>query len=365
MFAPKPFIQKLKPATHGGRQYAELQILGIDPAAVVDFSVSTNPLGPPPGLKTALIEADLESYPDSDSNLLKNRLAASFGVAAENLVIGNGSTELIRLAAAAYLGVGDKALILQPTYAEYALSAQLVGAEVCVLPLTAKTNFSLNPAELVKAVKSHRPRAIFICNPNNPSGEYLGPETVQMIVELASDSLIVLDEAYISFVEKPWSSVKLIGYPNLIVVRSMTKDYAMAGIRLGYAMACPELIANLQKVKPPWNVNSLAQAAGCYALDHSDYLQSMRTDVADAGRYLKTNLERIGLKPLPSRTNFFLVKVGDAAGLRTGLLRKGLLIRDCSSFGLPQYMRLAVRSRPHCQRLISALEELGVKNYER
>jgi histidinol-phosphate aminotransferase len=365
MFSPKPHIQNLRPAAHGGRHYTELKEWGIDPASVLDFSVSTNPFGPPEGLRQALNEADLESYPDSDSNLLKNRLAARLEIAAQNLIIGNGSTELIRLSAAAYLGAGDQAIVLQPSYGEYELAVELVGGEVVSLKLAEKSDFRLNLDEMEKSIQERRPGAIFLCNPNNPSGEYLDKETVKKIVESASESLVVLDEAYISFLDNPWSATDLIHYPNLVIIRSMTKDYAIAGVRLGYAFASTDLIATLNKVKPPWNVSSLAQAAGCFVLDRERYLESMRTDLAESGRYLKTSLEKLGLRALPSQANFFLVKVGNAAGLRTALLKKSILIRDCASFGLPEYARIAHRSMPECKRLIAALNELGVENYGR
>jgi histidinol-phosphate aminotransferase len=365
MFSPKEYIQKLRPAAHGGRHYAELKRLGIDPARVVDFSVSTNPLGPPDGLAGCLVKADLESYPDSDSNLLKNRLAEKLGLAVENLVIGNGSTELIRMCAAAYLGAGDRALIMQPTYGEYELAAQLVGAEIVSLKLAEKEDFRLNLGELEKTIKLTRPRAIFVCNPNNPTGEYLVRDKVQKIMELAPHSLVALDEAYISFLDKAWASAELIKYPNLVIIRSMTKDYAIAGIRLGYAFGEAGLISTLTKVKPPWNVSSLAQAAGLYVLEGENYVAKMRAELAKSGKYLKTNLEKLGLRPLPSEANFFLVRVGDAARLRADLLEKGILVRDCASFGLPQYIRLAHRTRSECTRLCNALSELGVEKYDR
>jgi len=358
MLRPKAYIQQLKPAAHGGRHYAELKKLGIDPATLLDFSVSTNPSGPPAGLRQALNEADLESYPDSDSNRLKERLAAKLKIGTENIIVGNGSTELIRMCAAAYLGARERALIPQPTYGEYELAAQLAGAEVISLHLPEKADFRLNPEDLKKAIKAHHPGAIFLCNPNNPTGEYLDIQTVREIIELASESLVVLDEAYIGFVDGAWSALELIKHPNLVIIRSMTKDYAIAGVRLGYACAEAGLIGALNKVKPPWNVSSLAQEAGLFALDCGVYIEEMRKELAESGKYLKTSLEKLGLRPLPSQANFFLVKVGDTAALRAELLKQGILVRDCASFGLPEYIRLAQRTRPECERLIVALQTI-------
>ncbi|HSW58987.1 MAG TPA: histidinol-phosphate transaminase [Dehalococcoidales bacterium] len=365
MLLPEPYIQKLTPPVHGGKLYAEMQELGIDPAGVLDFSVSTNPLGPPPGLREAVMKADLESYPDTDSNHLKQLLATKLGLVSANLIVGAGSTELIRLAATAYLGNGERALVLPPTYAEYALASRLVGAEVVEFELFENSAFKLDLFKLKKVIRQQSPRAIFICNPDNPTGRYLKQQTIQKIIEFAPDSLIVLDEAYIGFVDRPWAATGLLEYPNVLIIRSMTKDYGIAGLRLGYAIANPEIVAILEKVKPPWNVSSIAQAAGLFVLEQDDYLESMRAKIAEAGRYLKANLLRLGLKPLPSSANFFLVRVGDAAGLRRALLAHAILVRDCTSFGLPHYIRLAVRSLPDCRHLINALQKIGVKNYDR
>jgi histidinol-phosphate aminotransferase len=359
MLSPKPYIQKLTPPAHGGRLYHELQKLGIEPDSIVDFSVSINPLGPPAGLRQALIEADLENYPDTDSHRLKNRLAVILGLSPVNLIIGNGSTELIRLAAAAYLGPGDRALVLQPTYGEYETAVRLTGAAVTQLALSESQDFRLNWEQLENCLKAVHPRALFLCNPNNPTGEYLDEELVSAIIAQNPDCLVVLDEAYIGFLERTWASSGLIQHPNLLVIRSLTKDYAMAGVRLGYAFAHTNVIEALNKIKPPWNVSAPAQAAGLYVLDQAGYIEQAREHIAAAGRYLKSSLIDLGLRPLPSQSNFFLVKVGDAAGLRAALLPKGLLIRDCTSFGLPQYIRLACRTRPQCQRLVAALQESG------
>jgi len=343
--------------------YREIRELGLKASELLDFSVSTNPYGPPKGLARALQAADLESYPDSDSNDLKNRLAESLGLLPQNLIAGSGSTELIRLSAAAYLGAGSRALVLQPTYGEYAAAVQLSGAAAAPLVTQPQHDFRLDPEELLTTLQSVHPRVFFWCNPNNPTGDYADRQMVERAIQQNPDTLIVLDEAYAAFVEKAWSSSGLAEYPNLLVIRSMTKDYAMAGIRLGYAFGHPSLIATLNKVKPPWNVSAPAQCAGLFVLNQSGYIESMRSRLSAAGGYLKSGLLKLGLRPLPSRTNYFMLKVGRAEAIRRALLLKGILVRDCTSFGLPEYIRLAVRTRSQCRRLLAALGEIGVKNY--
>ncbi|MBI4180708.1 MAG: histidinol-phosphate transaminase [Chloroflexi bacterium] len=358
MLRPKPNIDKLISATHGGINYLELEKLGISPADILDFSVSVNPFGPPPGIKEALNQASIDRYPDSEATELEQLLAGRLNIALDNLVIGSGSTELIRLVATAYFDTDDLVIIPQPTYGEYEIACHLVGARVLKPPML--ENFHLNLAETMSLIRRHQPRGIFLCNPNNPTGQYLSQEEVKKILSVAKDSLVVLDEAYIAFAENTWASVDLIERGNLVILRSMTKDYALAGLRLGYAVATESIISVLKRVRPPWNVSSVAQAAGVFALKADGYLDTCGMKIKEAKEFLVKELSRLGFSPLPSQANFFLVKVGDAAKFRQALLNKGILVRDCSSFGLPDYIRLAPHSIADCQKLIAAIKESEV-----
>jgi histidinol-phosphate aminotransferase len=358
MLRPKPNIEKLKPASHGGIDYLELEKLGISPEDILDFSVSTNPFGPPPGIKEAMEQALVDRYPDSEATELRLLLARKLNVPAGNLLIGSGSTELIRLIATAYFGPGDRVIIPQPTYGEYELAGQLVGAWVLSQPMPEEAAFQLNVAETMDLVRKHRPKGMFLCNPNNPTGQYLSAEDVREILSVARDSLVILDEAYIAFTESTWVSTDLMGGNNLVILRSMTKDYALAGLRLGYAIAAEPIISVLRRVRPPWNVSSVAQKAAVYALKADGYLEECRIKIKEAKEFLVEGLKGMGLSPLPSQTNFFLVKVGDAAGFRRALLKKGILVRDCTSFGLPDYIRLAPRTLAECRKLVAAIQSL-------
>jgi histidinol-phosphate aminotransferase len=191
----------------------------------------------------------------------------------------------------------------------------------------------------------------------------MSKEEVMQIMSSARDGLIVLDEAYIAFTENAWISQDLINCGNLVILRSMTKDYALAGLRLGYAIAAEPIISALKRVRPPWNVNAFAQKAGTMALNADSYLKGCYNKIRKAKNFLIKELERLGLSPLPSQTNFFLVRVGNAATFRQALLKKGFLVRDCTSFGLPQYIRLAPRSLSECQRLIESIEDVGVMSH--
>lgn len=363
MLQPKSYIQALDADRHGGINYAELLNLNINPESILDFSVCTNPFGPPYGIKEMLGGALIDRYPDSEATALINILAGKLGVKPGNLIVGSGSTELIRMITLAYLNSEDCVLIPRPTYSDYNTASQLYGARIEKQELSEKNNFRLNVDEMLGLTKKHNPRVIFICNPNNPTGQYLEKEEISKILAEARDSLVVLDEAYINFTENIWWPFDLINHNNLIILRSMTKDYALAGLRLGYAVADEYMISVLKKVKSPWNVNELAQLAGIYAIQSEDFLEKCNSKIKEARAYLIGELRTLGLKPLPSRTNFFLVKVGNAAAVRKSLLKKGILVRDCTSFGLPSYIRLAPRTIPECQKLIISLKEIGVEHY--
>jgi len=360
LLQPKPAISKLVPCTHGGINYAELGELGISPENILDFSVSCNPFGPPPGIAEALGNTSIERYPDSETNELRQSLAKKLNITPENVITGSGSTELIRLVAIAYFGSEDSILIPYPTYGEYEIACHLVNAQVLKQPMLKAPDFQLDMAEMVQLIQKHQPKGIFLCNPNNPTGQYLAKKEVQQILSTAKDSLIILDEAYIAFTENSWTSLDLLNRGNLVILRSMTKDYALAGLRLGYAIAAELIISALERVRPPWNVSAVAQKAGVTALNADGYLRECGNRIQVARDFLIRELSRLGLSPLASRTNFFMVEVGDAAKLRQALLEKGILVRDCASFGLPDYIRLAPRTLPECRKLIAAMKDIGV-----
>ena len=175
----------------------------------------------------------------------------------------------------------------------------------------------------------------------------------------AGDSLLVLDEAYIAFTENIWSSPDLTGQGNLIILRSMTKDYALAGLRIGYAISDVQTIDTLKRIKPPWNINSVAQKAAVLALNSSGYIEECTLKINEAKDYLIKELTALGFTVIPTQTNFFLVRTGNAAELRRNLLKKRILVRDCSSFGLPEYIRIAPRTIDECKLLITAIKDNG------
>lgn len=355
-------MENLRVCPHGGINRAELSDMGIDPEAIIDFSVCTNPFLPPPGIRqTRLDDMPIDQYPDSQATELRQRLSEKLSVPPDNILVGSGTTELIRLIALAYFRQGDGILIPEPTYGEYEVAVNIAGAKPIKHWMRAEDNFAPRIKDIVGLINKHNPKAIFICNPSNPTGKYLSKREIEVILAAVGSGMLILDEAYLSFVKQSWPSLELISQGNVAILRSMTKDYALAGLRLGYAIASGEIIDNLRRVCPPWNVNAVAQKVGAMILEDEDYLEQSKPQIRKAKQFLLDELSQLGFELLPSDAHYFLVKVGNAQEFRTSLLRHGIQVRDGTSFGLPEYIRIAPRTLPECQRLIEIVAKLKEK----
>ena len=363
MLRPKRNVQNIAPPAHGGIDYAELKRFNILPDEVIDFSVSVNPFGPPPGIESAISRALIDRYPDSESTEVREALAKKLKLSPEQIMIGSGSTEIIRLIAAAFFEPSDLVLIPQPTYSEYETACHLMGARLLKPWMLGEKDLRLNIPRMKELIDEHRTSGLFICNPNNPTGEYLAREALNGLLYAAYNSLVVVDEAYVAFAEDTWDSTELIETGHLIIVRSMTKDFALPGLRLGYALGSKQAISALNRVKPPWNVSSVAQAAAAFVLQNDAYLKTCAAKLRQSGELLVSGLRARGLEPVSSQANFFLLKVGDAAGFRRALLIKGIIVRDCTSFGLPTYVRLAPRTAAECEKLLTAIDDPEVRSH--
>ena len=352
---PRPELRGLAPCPHGSIGQAELAALGLRPEDVIDFSVSSNPLGPSPRVREALLAAEVARYPDDEAAALRAALAESVGLRSDHLLVGNGSAELIWLLALAYLRPGDRALVLGPTFGEYARACRVVGVEPTTFDARPEASFRPDLEAVCDFLARERPRLAFVCNPNNPTGVYLSREEAEALLAAGPETLFVIDEAYRAFVEEPWPSADLAERGNVVLLRSLTKDYALAGLRLGYVAARPEVVDALRTVRPPWSVNTLAQAAGLAALADEAHLAASRAEVFAAKRYLVEALSELGFRVHAGMANYLLVEVGDARAFRAALLRRGCCVRDCASFGLPDYVRVGVRTREECARLVGAI----------
>ena len=345
---------------HGGLNYTELKSLGLVPGDILDFSANINPLGTAPGVLRAVHSADPAAYPDPVCLGLREALGARLGLAPERILAGNGSTELIHLLARACLKPGAGAVIFAPAFGEYEAACRIHGVEPDCISANSDEEFRWDLSGALEFLAARQPALVFLGNPNNPTGRYLAEDAIrQLALALRNTGLLVLDEAYISFVEAHWDSRPLLELGNVALLRSMTKDHALAGLRLGYLLAAPEILARISALRYCWSINALAQAAGVAALEHHDHIVKGRETVHEGKEFLQDELHGIGLECIPSAANFLLVKVGDAAGLRLRLLEAhGICVRDCTSFGLPEYIRIGVRRIGDCRNLISAMKDV-------
>lgn len=345
---------------HGGANIAELRTLGLRPDDVLDFSASVNPLGAPPGAQTAMLSVNLAAYPDPACTELRDALARRHGVSPAQILVGNGSTELIHLTAMACLAPRKRAIIFTPTFGEYEAACRAQNAQVVSIAADESAAFGWDIPAAAALIAKRRPAVVFLCNPNNPSGRYLAEEDVRRIAAAVSeDGLLLLDEAYLPFAERRWDSLPLLDMGNVALLRSMTKDYALTALRLGYMLAPPAIIERVGRRQHSWSVNALAQAAGIAALADTAHVRKGRAAALRAKQLLADEFEALGLECLPSDANFILVKVGDAAAVRQRLLaRHRISVRDCASFGLPEYMRVGIRKTEDCKRLIAAMREV-------
>ncbi len=343
---------------HGGVQEGQLAGLGLQPEDVLDFSTSLNPLGPPPGVRQALAALDPSRYPDPGCTALRRALAERLGVEPAEILVGNGSTELIHLAVRLFVHRGQRPVAFAPTFSEFERAVEAAGGHVYPWTATQQRGFRWALRNKPGVLERVRPPLVWLCNPNNPTGVYLSREQVQQLAAALTDGPLLLDEAYVSFVMQAWPSLDLALSGRAIVLRSMTKDYAIPGLRLGYMVAHSDVIAAAATLQPEWSVNAAAQAAGLAALSAEGYLEAGRRAAAEAKAYLVAELGALGYEVTEGAANFILVRTGDGGATRAVLLSSGIAVRDCTSFGLPEFIRLGMRRIDDCRRLVDAMAAL-------
>ena len=344
---------------HGGLNSSELRSLGLRHEDVLDFSISVNPLGPSPLVIKAANNANLATYPDTDCVQLRSAIGRELSAAPDSILVGNGSTELIHLLARAFLKEDDSAFIFTPTFSEYKAACRLQGvAPVALSPDGRQFQWDVQAA--IDAISQVKPALSFLCNPNNPTGVYLrADEVFEIAAALRDIGLLVLDEAYLSFVEKRWDSLELLTMPNVILLRSMTKDYALTGLRLGYMLATEDVVGHVKQYQYSWSVNGPAQAAGIAAISDGLHLEQGIEAVRIGKEYLAEVADLLSLDYAPSSANFLTLKVGRATEIRRRLLTNhSVCVRDCTSFGLPEYVRIGIRSMDDNRKLVHALTKV-------
>jgi histidinol-phosphate aminotransferase len=339
---------------HGGFDPIELRRLGISTDNLIDFSVNSNPFGPSPAVMESLKTVDISAYPDRQCSQLRSDLSDLSGIDFDRILVGNGTSELFWLICHTYLLKGDRVLILGPTFGEYRRAAEACGAIVQEIRAE-PPEFTPPINTMIAAIQKNSPRLVFVCNPNNPTGKFIPDGTITDVLRSCSaETILVLDEAYRSFVDGQF--FHYVDSLNCLVVRSMTKDFALAGVRLGYVMGPQEKIKRLIDIQPAWSVNAYAQAAGFAALNSLDYYRETICSLAKLKTVFFTQMRNTGFPFIPSSTQFGIIQVSTLAfEFRQILLRKSIQVRDCSSFGLTNHIRVSTRLEKDNNRLISVL----------
>jgi L-threonine-O-3-phosphate decarboxylase len=362
-------VKNLKPCVHGAEVYAAAEESGFLPHEILDFSSSVNPLGP---TKKALEAAKkafslIAAYPDSNSNELRNVIASHFnGITKSNIVVGNGSTELMYLFAEVFLKKGEKALIPAPTFGEYENAVRKTGET----PKFINLDKSFNVESAAFETEMSNAKIIFLCNPNNPTSKLIPKEALTSIIEaaMAHNIFVFLDEDFLEFVkdEKALSMIGRINmYPNLFILRSFTKIFGLAGLRVGYGIASEEIINVLSCAKIPWNVNCLAQAAAVAALKDKEHLRMTCELISREKLWMQNELSRFSVFEFSEPdANFFFIDIRKsgftAPQIKSKMLSAGILIRDCTSFkGLDEYyIRVAVKTHEENKQMIDAFRRI-------
>lgn len=369
--------------THGTLDHAELAEYGLSPDDLAVFSSNVNPFGPAPAALDAVAKAvtapNLTHYPDRLSSELRQILADYHHLPPEAVVVGNGTADLMWLVGVLYLKAVEpgKVVVLSPTFGEYENIASLADTSIRTIALPGWTQTqgassaasdarpgyepsSRTLADCLDELRIAEPEVVFLCNPNNPTGELFSKEEVEQFLQAAPQAMWIIDEAYMEFAQDAWSAAQLLADARVIegqviVLRSMTKDFSLGGVRLGYLLAETEIAQAVQVAQSPWNVNIFAQVAGVASMQSLEWRAEALTDLRTETEWLRGEFEKLGLAPRVTTTNYFLTPIPNPGELRAHLLKSGLLIRDCTSFGLSTYFRVATQKREENQRLIEAL----------
>ena len=342
----------------GGKPIEELaRELDLDASTIVKLASNENPRGPSPKVLAALAAASAEitRYPDGNGFALKAALAARLRVRPEQIVLGNGSNDVLELATLAFLRPGDHAVYSQYAFIVYPLATQARGA----LGIEVPARNHAHDLDAMRAAITPRTRIVFIANPNNPTGTWLAADAVEaFIASVPRDVLVVLDEAYNEFLEpsdQADSTAWVARYPNLVVSHTFSKAHGLAALRVGYAVMDAAVADLMNRVRQPFNVNSLAQVAARAALEDTQYVEESRRANREGMRQLEAGLQGLAVRFLPSRGNFVLIEVGDAQGVYQALLRQGVIVRPVANYGLPAWLRVTVGTPTENVRFLAAL----------
>jgi histidinol-phosphate aminotransferase len=332
--------------------------LGLKEADILKMASNENPLGPSPKAVAAIRGAlgELHYYPDGSGYDLKAVVSRRIGVRPENLVLGNGSNDVLELVARAFLTTRDSAVYSQHGFMVYPLVVQAIGAKA--IEVAAK-NYGTDLDALAKAVRADT-KMVFLANPNNPTGTFLPWDDIRAFIEaLPPRVLVVLDEAYGEYLPDELQSPAaqwLQRFPNLVVSRTLSKAFGLAGLRVGYGFAHPKVAEVMNRVRQPFNVNHLAMVAACAALEDHEFIARSRATNSAGLRQLTEGFKRLGLEYIPAFGNFITVRVGDAARIYDSMLREGVIVRPIAGYGMPEHLRVTVGLPEQNERFLAALQ---------
>ncbi len=357
--AMRKFIGNLTPYPPG-KPIEELEReLGI--TGSIKLASNENPLGPSPKAVSAIRKNlnNIHRYPDGSCYYLRQKLATKFGLPMEKIIVGNGSNEIIKLIAHLFLSRDEEVVIPVPTFLLYEKVVKSFDAKIVAVSLS---NFSIDLSAVFEKV-SRKTKIVFLSNPNNPTGKALKKEEiVNFLRSLPPGVIVILDEAYIEFATAPdvASSIELLDlYPGLVILRTFSKAYGLAGLRIGYGFASEMIINGMNLIRQPFNVNSLAQVAALAALDDQDFLDKTFAIIKDGLAFLYSQLDLMDIEYIKTQTNFFLIKTPlGAQETYQRMLKEGVIVRSMDSFGLKDYIRLNVGRPEENERFIKSLKKI-------
>jgi histidinol-phosphate aminotransferase len=357
----KEYIASLPLYIPGKAISAVARELAVPEESILKLASNENPLGLSEGVRKALaaLTQSMDScYPDPAAVELKQHLGTHYGVRSDAILVGSGSDEILTMAARAFAGAGDRVLLSQYAFASYYLAAASVGATPVVVPAE---NYGHALDAMLDAIDAQT-RLIYLANPNNPTGTFWKIEEICRFLDGVPEQVaVVLDEAYAEYLPDALQSspARLIErYGNLVVTRTFSKIYGLASLRVGYAIATPEMIALLNRVRSPFNTGIFAQKAAVAALQDQAFVQQSRALNAQGREQLYAGFARLGLEFLPSQGNFVLVKVGNGAETSQRLLQRSIIVRPVANYGLPEWLRISVGLPAQNERLLAEIQQV-------
>ena len=352
------------PRYEAGKSIEELmREKGLAPSKIIKMASNENPLGASPRVVQAIRRCcrNIYRYPDKTSTVLRQKLARQLKVLPDQLMIGNGSNEILECVIKSFVQPADEVIIATPTFPMYKLFSLMMGATVKQVPLT---DFQQDVAAMKDAI-SPKTRIVFLSNPHNPAGTYISQSMLEKFLKsVPKEVIVVLDEAYYDFVtarDFPQSVPLIKAFPNIVIARTFSKAQGLAGLRVGYGVGSCAMIDLLNRFRQPFNVNVLAQTAACAVLDDRVYLEKSRALVRDAKKYFYKVLSQKGISYIPTEANFILIKVGKGKEVYEELLDQGIIVRPMDTHGLHEYIRVSFDTERHNQRFMRALLPLVKK----